>query len=173
MPSLPTYKKINPAAYVPCLITPAGPIGESLAIIEWLEETFPNNPLLPQDSFLRALSRQLAETINAGTQPLINLDVVRRLSEDKQMQSEWTKHWIRRGLGAFETLLQSTQLDQKTNFCLSELPTLADLCLIPQCYSALRFEVSLDEFVRCKAIYEHALTTPACLASHPDRFKPD
>lgn len=166
------YTGKNPSGYVPCLLVDGKqPLGESLAILEWLEETFPSPSFFAGDSVMRARIRQLAETVNSGIQPLQNLDVTRHLSPDKQVQAEWTKHWIVRGLRVFEGLLSA--LDRKgTKFCVADHPTLADLCLIPQCYSSLRFGVDLAQFPQVKAVYEHALTTPEVQASHPDRFAP-
>ena len=100
-----------------------------------------------------------------------NLDVVRKISEDKEKQAEWTRYWIERGLGVFETVL--TSLDRTgVKFCVADHPTLADICLIPQCYSALRFHVDLAKFPQCKAIYEHAAQTVEFQASRPEAFQP-
>lgn len=165
------YLRRNPAGYVPCLVTGPRALGESLSILEWLEETHPSPSFFAGDSFLRAKIRQLAETVNSGIQPLQNLDVTRLHSPDKEKQAEWTKHWIVRGMGVFETLLSSVER-RGLKFAVADHPTLADICLIPQCYSTLRFGVDLGAFPQCKAIYEHALTTPEVKASHPDAVKP-
>lgn len=172
----PTYLKHNPAGYVPCLITADGPLGESLAILEWLEENYPAPALLPQDSWLRARARQLAETVNAGTQPLQNTDVAKKLSNDAVVQGEWITHWITRGLGVFEALLADTRKIKnlgKPKFCLGDSPGIADICLIPQCFAADRFKVSLANFPECQKIYQYALSTTECHASHPERYKPN
>lgn len=147
-------------------------MGESLSILEWLEENYPEPSFYSGDSFRRAKIRQLAETINSGTQPLQNLDVIRRLSDDKVVQQEWMRHWTMRGLGVYETILRGTDREGMP-FSVSAHPTLADLCLIPQCYSALRFQVDLGAYPICRSIYEYALTTPECMASHPDSFQPN
>lgn len=166
------YLEKNPAGYLPCLLVGERALGESLSILEWLEENYPEPSLMAGDSFLRATIRQLAETINSGTQPLQNLDVQRKISEDKAAQAEWTRHWIMRGLGVYEKILGSVSREGMP-FSVSTHPTIADLCLIPQCYSALRFQVPLEEFPICKSIYEYALGTPECAASHPDAFQPN
>src|SRR5262249_54165212 len=103
------YKRKNPAAYVPCLVTPKGIIGESLAIIEWLEENYPDPALYPKDSFTKAKLRQIAETINAGIQPLQNPDITKKVSPDNAVQEEWIRHWIVRGLGVVENLIKETR----------------------------------------------------------------
>ena len=147
------------------------PLGESMAILEWLEECYPEPSFFVGDSFQRARIRQLAETVNAGIQPLQNLSVIRRFSEDKELQKEWVLHWMRKGLSVYEELL--SRIDRRgALFSFADQPSLADLCLIPQCYASLRFDLDLCAFPQCKAIFEHALTTPECIASHPDQNKP-
>lgn len=168
----PDYLSKNPAGYLPCLIVgKQAPMAESLAIMEWLEENYPAHSLFSGDGFLRARIRQLAETVNAGIQPLQNLDVVRKISSDKEAQAEWTRHWMIRGLKVYEEILATLNRDGK-KFSISDQPSLADLCLIPQCYSSLRFNVDLAQFPRCKAIYEHAMATTECMASRPEAFAP-
>lgn len=163
------YLKKNPSAYVPCLEVDGRYLAESVAILEWLEEAYPSNALLPGDSFQRAKIRQFAETINAGIQPLHNLDVLKQLSDDSEKQKQWAQKWISRGLGVCEELLKELP---ENDFIFGTNPTLADLCLIPQCYSAIRFGVDLNEYFRCKKIYEHALSTEECASSLPEKFKP-
>jgi maleylacetoacetate isomerase len=168
----PGYLAKNPAGYLPCLLVDGkAPMGESMAILEWLEENYPQPSFFVGDSNRRALARQLAETVNAGIQPLQNLDVIRRFSDDKEKQAEWARHWIVRGLGVFERLLAGAGRDS-ARFSLANHPTLPDICLIPQCYTALHFKVDLAAFPQCKAIYEYALTTPECEASRPESFQP-
>lgn len=168
----PAYLAKNPAGYLPSLVIDGHPpMGESLSILEWLEENYPRASFFSGDSFERATIRQLAETINAGTQPLQNLDTMRMVSDDKSKQAEWVRHWAGRGLGVYESILaRSGRANAK--FSVSDQPSLADLCLIPQCYSALRFQVDLAQFPRCQAIYDYALTTKACAASVPELFQP-
>jgi maleylpyruvate isomerase len=152
------YRKENPSGYVPTLIVNGShALGESLSILEWLEEAFPQPSFFTGDSFLRARIRQLAETVNSGIQPLQNLDVNRKYSSDKSAQEEWTRHWIVRGLGVYEGLLENIGTGKK-KFSVADHPTLADICLIPQCFSSLRFGVDLAQFPRCKEIYEHAIS---------------
>lgn len=167
----PDYLKKNPAGYVPCLDVDGKILAESMAILEWLEENYPTPSFFDGDSYRRALVRRLAETVNSGIQPLQNLDVIKRVSEDKEEQAAWVRHWITRGMKVYEEILNS--FDRRDfKFSVSNHPTLADLCLIPQCHAALRFQVDLAAFPACKSIYEHALTTPECTASTPERFQP-
>lgn len=144
-------------------------LSESMAILEWLEEIHHKQPLFPKDSFLKALVRQLSEIINAGTHPLQNLQAQKYYSEDLEKRKVWATHWIKNGLTAYEKLASKTA----GGFSVGDQVTMADLCLIPQCYNAMRNDISLDEFPNVKRIYENALKTEACQKSHPDRFKPE
>ena len=172
--STPAHLARNPMGYVPVLeITesegaPLQFLGESVAIIEWLEELFPTPSLFHGNSFLKARSRQLAELINAGTQPLQNLNVSLHHSNDAEEQKQWNQYWIRHGLKAYETLVAETC----GRFSVGDQLTLADLFLIPQCYNALRNEVPLQEFPLIEKINERALATESCKAAAPERFKP-
>lgn len=164
------YLARNPAGYVPCLVAEGmPPLAESIAILEWLEETFPQPSFFDGDSHRRALIRQLAETVNAGTQPLQNLDVMKKVSEDKEQQAAWVRHWIQRGMSVYEEILRRADRAGK-KFSVSDHPTLADLCLVPQCHAAQRFQVDLAQFPQCRAIYEYALSTPECAATRPEVF---
>jgi maleylacetoacetate isomerase len=168
---LPEYLARNPAGYVPCLVVGDRVLAESMAIMEWLEETYPQAPLLPGDSFQRAFIRQLAETVNSGIQPLHNLEVIKRVSPEKEAQAAWVNHWVSRGLEVYERLLADSKISGK-KFSVSDDPTLADLCLIPVLYTAQRFNVNTAAFPRCESIYQHALTTAACAASRPEAHQP-
>jgi maleylpyruvate isomerase len=172
----PEHKARNPMGFVPVLEfldspEKSGPkryLAESLAILEWAHETQTGPSYLPSDPLLRARCRQLAEIINAGTQPLINLGVGEEHSSDPSEQKRWNQHWIRRGLESFEALVGETS----GKFAIGDTLTLADICLIPQCYSATRNEVSLDAYPAISRIHAAALETDACRASHPERYKP-
>lgn len=169
----PEHLKRNPMGYVPVLEVPAREkrhfLIESTAIIEWMEESLPNPALLPQNSFDRAKVRALCELINAGTQPLVNLTVNEKISEDHEERKKWNSYWIRRGFHAFEKSVQDSARDFSCGSSLS----LPDIYLVPQCYAALRNGVDLSEFPAIARINENALKTPSGLASHPDRFKPE
>lgn len=170
----PEHLKRNPSGAVPVLeITDnknnvVGRIAESTAIIEWAEENFPKPPLLPGDSLQRARIRQLAQIINSGIQPVQNLKVQQYYSQDKEKQKEWSGHWIKKGLQAYEAAVQETA----GKFSVGNEITMADLFLVPQCYNAERYEVSLQEFPTIAKINANALATEACQKAHPDRFKP-
>jgi len=175
-PDSETHLQRNPLGYVPVLEikTETNPVflAESVAILEWLEEVHPQNPLLPAPGTTHALDRarirQLAEIINSGTQPLQNLNALHLHSSQLTEQKLWAQHWIRKGLHAYETLARETS----GQFSFGDSLTLADLFLIPQCYNAGRQDVSLDEFPLLKKIFESASHTQSYQESHPDRFNP-
>ncbi|MCC6276633.1 MAG: maleylacetoacetate isomerase [Oligoflexia bacterium] len=162
------HLKRNPFGYVPALATSRDVLVESLPIIEWIEELHPGPPLLPGGHGERARIRALAEFINAGTQPIQNLSVAEYYSTDAVTQKKWMAHFIARGLSAYESLLGA----QSGKFSVLEQLTLADLCLIPQVYNALRQEVDLKPYPKIKKIFDHCMTLESCQQSHPDRYKP-
>lgn len=168
----PEHLARNPLGYVPVLELP-GPRGpmylrESMAILEWAEETHPDPSLLPGDALNRARIRQLAEVISADTQPLQNLGPQYLHSEDPERRKAWAQHWIRHGMQAYEKMVDETA----GRFSVGDTVSLADLCLVPQCYNALRYEVALEEFPTIHRIYSAAIETPGYFASAPERFEP-
>jgi maleylacetoacetate isomerase len=175
----PEHLARNPFGYVPVLefVDEMNPalryLVESLAIIEYLEETHPTNPLLPKDPRDRAHVRALAEAINAGTQPIQNLTTQIAYAPDSdpahtEKRKAWAQLWIRRGFEAYEALAHS----RAGKFSFEDSLTMADLCLIPQCYNAIRNDVSFDEFPTIARVYANAIATESYRASEPDRFKP-
>lgn len=172
-PDSPEHLARNPMGYVPALeIIDGGTtycLTESMAIIEWLEEKFPRSPLFPGDAFQRARIRQLCETINSGTQPLQNLNVLQHFSSDPEEQKKWAQYWIRKGLHAYEQLARGGA----GRFSVGDTLTAADLFLIPQLYNARRQDVMAEaEFPLLAKVMENALQTPSAKASEPERFKP-
>ena len=143
-------------------------LSESIAIMEWAEELYPKPSLLPGDPFLRGRVRQLSELINADVHPVQNLRVRKMVSEDEAKQKEWSRHWIRRGFNAYELLVKETA----GKFSVGNTVTMTDLCLIPQCTNAKRFDIALEEFPIIARIYNTAMETEACKASAPEKFQP-
>jgi maleylacetoacetate isomerase len=143
-------------------------LSESAAIIEYLEETHPQPPLLPRTPLDRARTRELFELINSGTHPLQNLSVQRRHSEDAAERKAWNQYWIARGLAAYERLLHKTA----GLYSVGDSLTMADLALIPQVYNAVRFEVDLSGFPKIREINARALQLESCRRSHPDTYAP-
>lgn len=171
----PEHRARNPLGYVPVLELvdlpahePLRYVAESVAILDWLEETQAGPSLLPQDPLHRARVRQLCEIVNSGTQPLQNLNVMHRHSADPAEQKTWSQHWIRSGLAAFETLVTPTA----GRHCLGDELTAADVFLIPQCYNAVRFDIPLSDYPTVARLNEAGLATAGCRASHPDRYAP-
>lgn len=166
----PEYQALSPQSFVPCLVHGTFVLSESLAILEYLEERWPaSKPLLPSSASDRSLVRQLALTIVAGTQPLQNMRVARHYSAHEGEREQWIAHWIRNGLGVYESLLQR----YGGSFSFGGTLTIADLCLIPQCYNALRYHVALDDFPITARIYRHCLTLDSCRRSAPEAHQPD
>ena len=143
-----TYRALNPAALVPTLVDDGAALGQSLAIIEYLDETRPEVPLLPADALGRARVRGLAQAVACDTHPLNNLRVLKYLKHTLQVsddaKNEWYRHWVDVGLGALEAML--AQSDDTGRFCHGDTPTVADLCLVPQVYNARRFGCDMSAF---------------------------
>jgi maleylacetoacetate isomerase len=165
----PEYRAVNPQSRVPTLIDDAVTITQSLAIIEYLDERYREPPLLPRDAHGRARVRSLAQVIVSDVQPLQNTSVTRYLRSnlglDDAQVSAWLREWIGRGLDAFEQRL-STSSDTGT-FCHGDTPTIADCCLVPQCYASRRFGVDPGGYptiarieARCNALEAFARAAP-------------
>lgn len=148
------YRRTNPMQQVPTLAFDIGDkqvrLTQSLAIIEYLDETAPEPPLLPSEPLLRARVRECAEIVNAGIQPHQNLGPLRQLKAmfNAQDTLPWIQHFNREGLRALETL--ASQYSGK--YLVGDNISLADICLVPQMYSARRFQVNTDAFPRLKEI---------------------
>nr|WP_228126693.1 maleylacetoacetate isomerase [Candidatus Viadribacter manganicus] len=164
----PAYLVHNPQGLVPALETESGDLTQSLAIIEWLDETFANPPLLPRDAHLRARVRGFAQVIAADIHPLNNLRVLNFLREELQCDEtgldKWRKRWILEGFDACAALLQ---LDPEGPFCFGDAPSLADICLVPQVYSAQRFGVDMSAWPRLQQIFDACEALPAFADAHP------
>jgi maleylpyruvate isomerase len=168
-----SFKGLNPMSQVPVLEVDEGgervPLAQSIAIFEYLEERYPTPALLPSDRVLRARTRQLAEIVNAGIQPLQNLLVTQKLEEHGVSAGEWAAFFIRRGLAAYEAVAQQTA----GAFSVGDAPTFADCTLVPQLYSARRFHVDIGtEYPLLARIEASCAELPAFAAAHPDR-QPD
>jgi len=159
----------NPMGYVPCLLVDGKLFIESVAILELLEELYPDPPLYPKDPFARARVRALVEIINAGTQPLQNLSVLNHFSKDKEARIAWATHHIARGFAAFEALLALREGEGvRGPYAYGESLTAADALLVPMVYNSKRFHVDLAPYPRLVRAYEAAMETPAVKAAHPD-----
>lgn len=168
----PGYRAVNPQALVPALEDGARPLTQSLAIIEYLEERYPEPPLLPREPADRALVRAMALTVACEIHPLQNLRVLNYLKQELQESEEaanrWARHWIGLGLAALEQLT----LGAPGRFCFGDSPTLADVFLVPQLYNARRFACDLSPYPRLLGIDENCRALPAFAEASPER-QPD
>jgi maleylacetoacetate isomerase len=165
----PDYLAINPQGLVPCLQDEGFSVTQSLAILEYLDETHPAPPLLPATPAARARVRSLAQLIACDIHPLNNLRVLKYLKgEIAQPQAaidQWVGHWIAEGFAALETRLSR---DSETGrWCHGDAPGLADCVLIPQIYNARRFNVPLEAYPTLLRIDAEAAAHPAFIAAHP------
>lgn len=163
------YLGINPQGLVPCLIDGDAVINQSLAIIEYLEERYPEPALLPTDLVKRAKVRAAAAVIAADIHPINNLRVLsylkRECGQDQAALDRWMTHWIAEGF----TVLEATA---GAPYLCGDSVTVADLCLVPQFYNARRFGVDLSAYRRLNEVERNLLELPAFAAAHPDR-QPD
>lgn len=169
----PGYRALNPQALVPTLQDGAFRLTQSLAIIEWLDETQPGPRLLPADPNLRAEVRAFAQVISCDIHPLQNLRVLDYLkaefAADQATLDRWCARWISDGLAACEALLAARPANR---FCFGDTPTLADICLVPQMFSARRFGTDTSALPRLTAIHATCEGLPAFAAAHPQN-QPD
>jgi maleylpyruvate isomerase len=139
-----SYAQVNPMRQVPVLELDDGTrISQSMAILHYLEETQPEPALLPKTPLLRARSRQLAELIVSGIQPLQNTGVQRYVADQLHAdEKQWVRHWVEKGLGALEILTA----EFAGAFSVGDEISIADLCLVPQLYFARRFDLDLTKY---------------------------
>jgi maleylpyruvate isomerase len=170
----PAYRAINPSGLVPALDHGGAIITQSLAMLEYLEEVYPQPALLPTDPAGRARVRVLAQTVACDIHPIGNLRVLKYLTGtlgvSDEAKLEWSRHWIREGFAALETMLATSK--DTGSFCHGDRPTIADCCLVPQVSNAVRFGVDLTPYPTIVAIDAACAELPAFIAAHPSR-QPD
>ncbi len=151
---LDAYCRLNPQQLVPTLLHEGHALTQSLAIVEYLDERFPQVPLLPADATGRARVRALAQLVACDIHPINNLRVMQYLERSLQLPADarmqWTLHWMAEGFAAMEALLANSR-DTGT-FCHGDRPGLADLCLLPQLYNAHRFGLDLAPYPTLRRI---------------------
>jgi len=167
----PEFRAVNPQMRVPVLVTDAGDVLiQSLAIIEYLDETHPNPPLLPKHPVARAKTRALAELVACDIHPLNNTSPLRYLKNDMGQQQSaidaWYHHWVLAGFEALEALIAPSPYA-----CGTQL-TLADICLVPQVNNARRLKVPLEKFPKIVAVDAACLAVPAFERARPEN-QPD
>lgn len=163
------YATVSASGLVPTLVTDGGELlGQSMAIIEYLDETHPEPALLPRDAVGRAHVRALAQLIACEIHPLNNLRVlkylVRDLKVDEEAKNAWYRHWVRNGLELFEKEL--ARLPAGT-YCYGDTPTLADCCLVPQIFNGKRFNVDFTGLTRTMAAFDACMQHPAFQKAQP------
>ncbi|HEY0488235.1 MAG TPA: maleylacetoacetate isomerase [Telluria sp.] len=171
----PAYRAVNPAALIPALEDDGGAVlTQSLAIIEYLDETHRDVPLMPADPLGRARVRALALTVACDIHPLGNLRVLKYLVHELKTSDDaklaWSRHWIREGFTALEAALAGSPSTGR--FCHGDTPTLADCCLVPQVFNALRFDVDMAQFPTIARIHAACSELDAFAAAHPSK-QPD
>ena len=166
----PAYLAVNPQGLVPTLVDDETTIGQSGAILEYLEETVPEPALLPPDAAARARVRQIMNIVCCDIHPLNNLRVLLYLKNELAMAQDavdaWYAKWIQTGFAAMETLIANGRA--APSYCVGETPTLADVCLIPQVYNARRFKVDLTEFPLIQHIVAQCNELNAFQAAQPE-----
>jgi maleylacetoacetate isomerase len=160
------FLSINPQTRVPALATDEGDVLiQSLAIIDWLDETHPQPPLLPADPLARARVRAVSHIIAMDVHPLGNTGprnyLLKKLNLDLETVDAWTRHWIEDGLQAVERMIAPGP------FCFGAEPTLADICLVPQVFNARRYKVDVAKFPKISAVDEVCRNRPAFAAAAP------
>jgi len=170
----PTYRTVNPMGQVPALVVDGAVITQSLAILEFIEEKWSDNPLLPEDHVKRAKVRELVSVIGSGIQPIQNLSVINHVASlvvgdnSAQVKTQWAKHYIDNGFDALEKLLCGSA----GLYCVGDEVTLADCCLVPQIFNANRFKVDMEKYPVISRIEENLRVLPAFKAAHPTQ-QPD
>jgi maleylacetoacetate isomerase/maleylpyruvate isomerase len=168
----PQYAAVNRQKLTPALDLGGGRVlTQSLSILEWLEEEYPDPPLLPTTSLDRQIVRAMALIVACDIHPLNNTRVGRKLHQmgiDQAGILEWTQGWIRDGFDALEPMIA----EYGDGYAFGDAPSLADCCLIPQVYSANRYQLDLSPWPAIRAVNERAQSHPAFQAAHPNQ-QPD
>ncbi|KAF7726043.1 Glutathione S-transferase zeta-1 [Apophysomyces ossiformis] len=159
------YEKLNPEKKVPLFITKDGQsLSQSTAIIEYLEEAYPDRPMLPKNPKHRAQARSIAQLIACDIHPLQNLGVLKHVAgDDQEKRSEWAAEWVNRGFQALEKELEKTA----GTYCVGDHITLADFYLVPMVFNATRWGVDMKAYPLITRIHNTLMTLPEFKASHP------
>jgi maleylacetoacetate isomerase len=171
---MPAYTAINPQALVPALDDDGKILTQSLAIIEYLEEKYPQPPILPTDPADKALVRSMAMVIACEVHPIQNLRVLNYVkatyNQTDAQVNHWAQHWIDLGLGALEQII--TAQPNRGKFCFADTPTLADICLVPQLGNARRYGCDPAKYPAIVEIEKNCMAIPAFASAAPEK-QPD
>lgn len=166
-------RAINPQGLVPTLVVDGHALTQSLAIIDWLDATFPEPAMVSGEPIIRSGQLARALVVAADIHPIDNLRVLKRLEQqfgaDQAARDDWYRHWVIEGLTALEAMAADTPAGP---FLGGQAPDIADLCLMPQLYNARRFEVPLGDMPRLCAADAAMAALPEVAAAHPDRVRP-
>lgn len=164
-----SYRDLNPQALVPLLIDEGRSLIQSMAIIEYLDEVYPEPPLLPKDAPGRAYVRAVSQIIGCEIHPLNNVRVLKHLKTqfgaDEAATNAWYAHWIAEGLSGLESYLIRER--RSGQFCYGDTVTMADVCLVPQIFNARRFNCSLDAYPTLLAITDRCMALDAFRTTEP------
>lgn len=166
------FRQINPQGLIPCLLDGDRVITQSLAIMEYLDEKYPEleTALLPIDLRGRARVRALAMVVACDSHPLGNLRVLQRLESqfgaDEAQRAEWVRHWIAASFNALEAMLSDHAATGR--YCHGDTPSMADVCLVPQVYNALRWKQPLDDYPMVTRIYRACMDLEAFQRAAPE-----
>lgn len=167
------YRQLNPQSLVPTLVHDGQAIGQSLAIIEYLDELFPGNPLLPAEALMRAQVRGLALYIASEGQPLMNLRVLQYLQAthgvDEESRNDWVRHWLAINFANVERQLTALNIG---DFVSGDAPGMAECCLVPHTFAAARFNLDMAPYPIVNRVVGNCLPLPAFQKAHPGR-QPD
>jgi maleylacetoacetate isomerase/maleylpyruvate isomerase len=165
-----SYAAVSASRLVPTLVDGDRVLTQSLAIVEYLDETHPEPPLLPRDAVGRSRVRSLAYDVACEIHPLNNLRVLRYLVRDMKVgdddKNRWYRHWVETGLETVERQLDSPATGR---FCHGDAPTLADIVLVPQIFNAQRYDCRLDHVPRVMRVFDACMALPAFEGTQPSK----
>lgn len=164
------YRAMNPQGVLPCLVDGDAVLTQSLAIIGYLEDRYPEKPLMPESPVDRAHVRALAQIVTTDVHPLNTKRVFEFMRDefelDYEQRSAWFSKWHNEAFSVIERMLAAQP--ERGIFCLGNVPTLADICLVPQVQMALDADFDMQDFPIIRGIYQHAMTLPAFQAAAPE-----